>query len=76
MATRTGDPSLYVTEQSGRVRAIRDQKLVRRPVLDLQSDTTAAGEQGLLGLAFAPDGALSMWTTPTSPATLTSTSSR
>ena len=56
MATRTGDESLYVTEQSGRVRAIRDQKLVGPPVLDLRSDTTASGEQGLLGLAFAPDG--------------------
>jgi glucose/arabinose dehydrogenase len=57
MATRTGDQSLYITEQSGQVRAIRDGKLVTRPVLDLRSDTTAAGEQGLLGVAFAPDGA-------------------
>jgi glucose/arabinose dehydrogenase len=55
-AARTGDSSLYVTEQSGLVRAIRAGKLVARPVLDLQSETTAAGEQGLLGLAFAPDG--------------------
>ncbi len=57
MAVRTGDDSLYVTEQSGRVRAIRDGRLAARPVLDLTADTTAAGEQGLLGLAFAPDGA-------------------
>lgn len=56
MATRTSDQSLYVAEQSGRVRAIRGGKLVTGPVLDLRSDTTAAGEQGLLGLAFGPDG--------------------
>jgi glucose/arabinose dehydrogenase len=55
-AARKDDSSLYVTEQSGLVRAIRAGKLVARPVLDLQSDTAAAGEQGLLGLAFAPDG--------------------
>src|SRR6478672_5051075 len=55
-AARTGDATLYVTEQAGRVRAIRKGKLVARPVLDLQDDTTANGEQGLLGLAFAPDG--------------------
>ncbi len=56
MASRSGDPSLYVTEQSGLVRAIRGRKLVSRPVLDLRSDTTASGEQGLLGIAFSPDG--------------------
>jgi glucose/arabinose dehydrogenase len=56
MASRSGDQSLYVTEQSGLVRAIRGRKLVSRPVLDLRSDTTASGEQGLLGIAFSPDG--------------------
>ena len=56
LAVRTGDATLYVAEQAGRVRAIRNGKLVARPVLDLQSDTEANGEQGLLGLAFAPDG--------------------
>ena len=56
MAVRSGDATLYVAEQAGRVRAIRNGKLVARPVLDLQSDTEANGEQGLLGLAFAPDG--------------------
>ena len=55
-AARTGDATVYVTEQAGRVRAIRNGKLVARPVLDLQDDTEANGEQGLLGLAFAPDG--------------------
>jgi glucose/arabinose dehydrogenase len=56
LAVRAGDPALYVTEQSGRVRAIRNGRLVGRAVLDLRSQVTSGGERGLLGLAFSPDG--------------------
>jgi glucose/arabinose dehydrogenase len=56
LAVRAGDPTLYVAEQSGRVRAIRDGRLVRRAVLDIERQVTAGGERGLLGLAFSPDG--------------------
>jgi glucose/arabinose dehydrogenase len=56
LAVRARDPTLYVAEQSGRVRAIRDGRLVRRAVLDLERQVTAGGERGLLGLAFSPDG--------------------
>jgi glucose/arabinose dehydrogenase len=56
LAVRAGDPTLYVAEQSGRVRAIRDGRLVRRAVLDLERQVGAGGERGLLGLAFSPDG--------------------
>jgi glucose/arabinose dehydrogenase len=56
MAARPGDGTLYVTEQIGRVRALRDGKLVKRPVLDLRDDVLDGGERGLLGLAFSPDG--------------------
>jgi glucose/arabinose dehydrogenase len=56
MATRAGDDALYVTEQSGRVRAIRNGLLSKRVVLDLGGDLTTGGERGLLGLAFSPDG--------------------
>src|SRR5262245_7016351 len=59
-AVRTGDTSVYVTEQEGRVRRIRRNRdgfsLDDQPVLDITDEVTAAGEQGLLGLAFAPDG--------------------
>jgi glucose/arabinose dehydrogenase len=57
MATRTGDPALYVAEQGGRVVALGADGAEPRLVLDLTGRTDAAGEQGLLGLAFAPDGA-------------------
>jgi glucose/arabinose dehydrogenase len=56
MATRPGDPALYVAEQGGRVVAIGGDAPGRRAVLDLSADTVASGEQGLLGLAFSPDG--------------------
>jgi glucose/arabinose dehydrogenase len=55
-AIRTGDPGFYVTEQEGRVRAIRDGKLVDSPVLDLTDRVASGGERGLLGLTFSPDG--------------------
>ncbi|MCS6774141.1 MAG: PQQ-dependent sugar dehydrogenase [Thermoflexales bacterium] len=56
-----GDPSLlYVLEQPGRVRVIRDGQLLERPFLDLTDRVGArANEQGLLGIAFAPDFAQS-----------------
>ncbi len=56
IAIRTGDPALYVAEKTGRVMAIRDGRVLPRPVLDLRDDVSLGGEQGLLGLAFAPDG--------------------
>lgn len=55
-AVRRGDTALYVTEQVGRVRAVRGGKLDPRPVLDLTSIVGSGGERGLLGLAFSPDG--------------------
>jgi glucose/arabinose dehydrogenase len=54
---RPKDPaSLFVVEQAGRIRIVRDGKLVARPFLDITSLVRAGGEQGLLGLAFLPSG--------------------
>jgi glucose/arabinose dehydrogenase len=50
---------LYVVEQSGVIRVVRNGKLQPRPFLDLRSIVKSGGEQGLLGLAFAPDYASS-----------------
>ncbi len=52
VATRPGDPQLYVVEQPGRVVAVTD--LSQETVLDITDLTDANGEQGLLGLAFHP----------------------
>jgi glucose/arabinose dehydrogenase len=58
LAWRTGDPdALYVVEQPGRIRVIRDGQLIAEPVLDISEAVTIGGESGLLGLAFHPDPA-------------------
>jgi glucose/arabinose dehydrogenase len=50
----------YVIEQTGRIRAIRSGVLMHADFLDLRGIVTGSlGEQGLLGLAFAPDYATS-----------------
>jgi glucose/arabinose dehydrogenase len=56
LAIRRGDPALYLIEQSGRVRALRDGRLDPTPVLDVSSLISSGGERGLLGIAFSPDG--------------------
>lgn len=47
--------AMYVLEQVGRVRVVRDGVLVDTPVLDIAGIVSAGGESGLLGLAFHPD---------------------
>jgi glucose/arabinose dehydrogenase len=55
VAWRPDDPSsVFVVEQGGRIRIVRDGTLVDTPFLDIGGIVTAGGEQGLLGLAFHP----------------------
>ena len=56
MAVRTGDRALYVAEKNGRVIAIRGGRVDPSPILDLTGQVSTGAEQGLLGLAFSPDG--------------------
>jgi glucose/arabinose dehydrogenase len=55
--THAGDGSgrIFVAEQEGAIRVIRDGALVDEPFLDISERIKAGGEQGLLGLAFHPD---------------------
>jgi glucose/arabinose dehydrogenase len=46
---------LFVVEQPGRIRIVRDGALVKLPFLDITQRIRSGGERGLLGLAFAPD---------------------
>lgn len=50
-----GDDRLFVLEQPGRVRVIRDGQLLQAPYLDISGAVQSGGEQGLLGMAFHPD---------------------
>lgn len=55
-AIRADDDALYIAQKTGQVMAIRGGILARRPVVDLSSLVSQGFEQGLLGLAFSPDG--------------------
>jgi hypothetical protein len=50
-----GDPRLFVVEQIGRVRIVRDGVVDPQPFLDLRAQVTARGESGLLSIAFSPE---------------------
>jgi glucose/arabinose dehydrogenase len=50
---------IYVVEQAGRVRVVRDGRKLARPFLDIRPQVSAGGERGLLSIAFAPDYAQS-----------------
>ena len=56
LVTHAGDDSgrLFVVEQTGKVRIIKDGSLVSAPFIDLSRSVSRGGEQGLLGLAFHP----------------------
>jgi glucose/arabinose dehydrogenase len=54
------DPSVQViVQQGGRVRVLKNGVLQTADYLDLTAVVTNAGEQGLLGFAFAPNYATS-----------------
>jgi glucose/arabinose dehydrogenase len=50
---------LFVVEQAGRVMIVNEGHTRRVPFLDIRSQVTAGGEQGLLSIAFPPDYARS-----------------
>jgi len=50
-----GDPRLFVVEQTGTIRIMQDGQFLPEPFLDITSEISCCGEQGLLGLAFHPD---------------------
>jgi glucose/arabinose dehydrogenase len=45
---------LFVVEKGGRVRIVRDGKVLKEPFLSVRGRVSDLTEQGLLGLAFAP----------------------
>lgn len=49
-----GDPRLFIVEQGGRIRIVKDGRLLPTPFLDLSDRTRASGERGLLSMAFHP----------------------
>jgi glucose/arabinose dehydrogenase len=50
---------VFVVEQAGRIRLLRDGVLANAPFLDIADQVLMTNEPGLLGLAFPPDWATS-----------------
>lgn len=56
LITHAGDKQLFVVEQPGRIRIVKNGQLLETPFLDIEAIVNnTATEQGLLGLAFHPD---------------------
>src|SRR4029450_11752700 len=56
LVTRPGSDTLYVSERAGRVRPMTPDLQLRDPILALVDEVVPTSEQGLLDLAFSPDG--------------------
>ncbi len=57
IAQHPDSDDLYVVEKTGTIRAVRDGLVFDPvPVLDISAEVSTGLEQGLLGLAFSPDG--------------------
>jgi glucose/arabinose dehydrogenase len=54
VSARDGSGRLFVVEQPGRIRIVRDGAMVDQPFLNIIPRVASGGERGLLGLAFAP----------------------
>lgn len=56
LATHAGDGSgrLFIVQQGGRIRILKNGALLAAPFLDLSANVSTGSEQGLLGLAFHP----------------------
>ncbi len=52
------DARLFVVEQAGRIRIIRDGALLQTPFLDIRKRASKGGERGLFSVAFHPDYAV------------------
>ncbi|HVD60794.1 MAG TPA: PQQ-dependent sugar dehydrogenase [Gemmatimonadaceae bacterium] len=54
LASPTDDSRLFVVEQPGRIRIIKNGQLLATPFLDITSRVSSGGERGLLSVAFHP----------------------
>jgi glucose/arabinose dehydrogenase len=53
--THAGDARLFVVEQAGRIRIVRQGTLLATPFLDITPLVSSGEERGLLSVAFHPD---------------------
>jgi len=53
--THDNTPRLFIVEQPGRIRVMRDRQLLETPYLDIVNQVESHGECGLLSVAFHPN---------------------
>ncbi len=56
-----GDSRLFVVEQAGRIRIVKNGQTLPEPFLDIASSVRSGGERGLLSMAFHPDYRANGW---------------
>ena len=61
VAAPANDSRLFVVEQVGRIRVVRDGELLEQPFLDITDRVSAGGERGLLSVAFHPAYSQNGW---------------
>jgi glucose/arabinose dehydrogenase len=54
-SARDGTGRLFVVEQAGRIRIIKNGTVLPKPFFDIRGRISTGGERGLLGLAFHPN---------------------
>lgn len=55
LASPPGDSRLFIVEQAGRIRIVKNGQALSEPFLDIADRVRSGGEQGLLSVAFHPD---------------------
>jgi glucose/arabinose dehydrogenase len=56
-----GSNRMFIVEQAGRIRVMRNGRLAEQPFLDLHGEVSCCGERGLLSMAFHPRFAETGW---------------
>lgn len=56
-----GDSRLFVVEQAGRIRVMKNGRTLPVPFLDIASSVSSGGERGMLSMAFHPDYRTNGW---------------
>lgn len=55
------DGRVFITEQGGRLRVVKRDRLLAQPFMDISAVVDPSGERGLLGIAFDPDFVSNQW---------------
>ncbi|HEY9824685.1 MAG TPA: PQQ-dependent sugar dehydrogenase, partial [Stenomitos sp.] len=55
------DGRVFITEQAGKLRVVKRDRLLAQPFMNISAAVDPSGERGLLGIAFDPDFVSNQW---------------